>query len=63
MFFDLGNTLIFRANPDEKFVNFPETDSILSNLKQKGIEVGVISNGNRIELKQFVRCSKPLKQI
>ena len=54
MFFDLGNTLIFRANQEEQFVNFAETDSILSNLKQKGIELGVISNGNRIELNNLL---------
>jgi hypothetical protein len=50
LFFDLGNTLVMRPNTTEKFVTFPQTTKLLNNLKIKGIEVGIISNGNRSDL-------------
>ena len=50
LFFDLGRTLVTRPNPTQKFVNFPQTNSLLQNLKTKGIEVGIISDGNRSDL-------------
>ena len=37
-------------NTTQKFVNFPQTNSLLHNLKTKGIEVGIISDGNRLDL-------------
>jgi beta-phosphoglucomutase-like phosphatase (HAD superfamily) len=57
LFLDLGNTLVSRpntseshTNTSEKFVAFPETDTILSKLKGKGLEIAVISDGNRSDL-------------
>ena len=50
LFFDLGRTLVTRPNTTQKFVNFPQTNSLLQNLKTKGIEVGIISDGNRSDL-------------
>ena len=50
LFFDLGNTLVSRTNTSAKFVAFPETDTILSKLKGKGLEIAVISDGNRSDL-------------
>ena len=47
LFLDLGNTLVSRDNITKKFIAFPETDTILSNLKEKGVEIGIISDGNR----------------
>ena len=56
--FDLGNTLVSRplnkseshTNTSEKFVAFPETDTILSKLKGKGSDIAVISDGNISDL-------------
>jgi hypothetical protein len=50
LFLDLGNTLVTRTNTSEKFVAFSETDTILSKLKEKGLEIAVISDGNRSQL-------------
>jgi hypothetical protein len=50
LFFDLGNTLVTRPNTTQKFVTFPQTNILLNNIKTKGIEVGIISNGNRSDL-------------
>ena len=50
MFFDLGKTLVYRNNQNEQFVKFSDTDSILSKLKQKGIKMGIISDGSRTDL-------------
>ncbi len=50
LFLDLGNTLISRTNTSEKLVSFPETDTILSKLKGKGLELAVISDGNWSQL-------------
>ena len=47
LFLDLGNTLVSRDNITEKFIAFLDTDTILSNLKGKGLEIGIISYGNR----------------
>ena len=47
LFLDLGNTLVSHDNITEKFIAFLETDTILSNLKGKGLEIGIISYGNR----------------
>ena len=47
LFLDLENTLVSHDNITEKFIAFLKTDTILSNLKGKGLEVGIISYGNR----------------
>ena len=47
LFLDLGNTLVTRDGRSGKFVQFPETDKLLNNLENKGIEMGIISDGNR----------------
>jgi predicted HAD superfamily phosphohydrolase YqeG len=45
LFLDLGNTLISLPENSEKFVAFPETDTLLNKLKEKGIEMAIISDG------------------
>jgi hypothetical protein len=47
LFLDLENILVSHDNITEKFIAFFETDTILSNLKGKGLEIGIISYGNR----------------
>jgi Haloacid dehalogenase-like hydrolase len=54
LFLDLGNTLVSRTNTSEKFVAFSETDTILSKLKGKGLEIAVISDGNRSKLNNLL---------
>jgi hypothetical protein len=50
LFFDLGKTLVTRPNTTQKFVTFPQTNVLLNNLKTKGMEVGIISDGNQSDL-------------
>ena len=47
LFLDFKNTLVSRDNITEKFIAFLETDTNLSNLKGKGLEIGIISYANR----------------
>ena len=47
LFLDLENTLVSRDNITEKFIAFLETDTNLSNLKGKGLEIWIISYSNR----------------
>ena len=50
VFFDLGNTLIkttFNGPTLTKITVFPETEEIIFSLKNKGIKLGIISNGSR----------------
>ena len=54
LFLDLRNTLVSRDNITKKFIAFPETDTILSNLKGKGLEIGIISDGNRSQLNAWL---------
>jgi Haloacid dehalogenase-like hydrolase len=54
LFLDLGNTLVSRTNTSEKFVAFSETDTILSKLKENGVEIAVISDGSRSELNNLL---------
>ena len=61
LFLDLGNTLVSRpnasdngVNASEKFVSFPETDTILSNLKARGLEMGIISDGSTSQLETLL---------
>ena len=54
LFFDIGNTLVHQSNPNGRFVKFSETDSILSKLMQKGIEIAIISDGNRTTLNNLL---------
>jgi len=54
LFFDLGNTLVHRPDEEEKFVAYPETNTILSNLKSKGVEVAIISDGDRSQLETLL---------
>jgi Haloacid dehalogenase-like hydrolase len=54
LFFDLGNTLVSRNKETDKFAAYPETNTILTNLKAKGIELGVISDGSRSQLETLL---------
>lgn len=54
LFFDLGNTLVSRASAADKFVAYPEADTILTNLKSKGVELAIISDGNRSQLETLL---------
>ena len=54
LFLDLGNTLVSRPKNSEKFVAFPETVTLLNKLKEKGIEMAIISDGNRLDLNEFL---------
>jgi hypothetical protein len=47
LFVDLGNTPVWCANISERFVAFPETDIILSNLMANELELGIIFDGSR----------------
>ena len=49
-FFDLGNTLIkttFNGSTLTNISVFPEIEEIISSLKNRGIKLGIISNGSR----------------
>ena len=49
-FFDLGNTLIktiFNGPTLTSITIFPETQEIISSLKDRGLKIGIISNGSR----------------
>lgn len=54
LFLDLGNTLVHQFDSGSKFVPYPESDTILSNLKSKGIELAVVSDGNRSQLETML---------
>lgn len=50
VFFDLGNTLIktsFNGSTLTNIIVFPETEEIIFSLKNRGIKLGIISNGSR----------------
>jgi predicted HAD superfamily phosphohydrolase YqeG len=58
IFFDFGNTLV-KTILDNSFnlidvIIFPETNEIISSLKDKGIKLGIISNGSRSLLKKWL---------
>ncbi len=63
LFLDLGNTLVSRDNITKKFIAFPETDTILSNLKGKGLEIGIISDGNRSQLNAWLADPTLLNRV
>ena len=49
-FFDLGNTLIkstFNCSTLTNITVFPKVEEIISSLKDRGIKLGIISNGRR----------------
>lgn len=54
LFLDLGNTLVVQKPETGKFVQFPETDMLLHDLKSKGIEIGIISDGSRSLLDELL---------
>jgi len=57
MFFDLGNTLIKTTFTGSNITNitiFPETQEIISSLKNRGIKLGIISNGSRTLLSEWL---------
>ena len=58
MFFDLGNTLVKTIFDNSSnlidVIIFPETNEIISSLKDKGIKLGIISNGSRSLLKKWL---------
>ena len=53
----MGNTLvkIISDNSDSiDVIIFPETNEIISSLKDRGIKLGIISNGSRSQLKKWL---------
>ena len=57
IFFDLGNTLVKTIFDNSNLIDviiFPETNEIISSLKDKGIRLGIISNGSRSLLKKWL---------
>jgi predicted HAD superfamily phosphohydrolase YqeG len=54
LFLDLGETLVTHDDTSGKFIEFPETDIILKNLKENGIEIGIISDGSRSQLNNLL---------
>jgi HAD superfamily hydrolase (TIGR01662 family) len=57
IFFDLGNTLIkttFKGSNITNITIFPETQEIISSLKNRGIKLGIISNGSRTHLSEWL---------
>lgn len=57
IFFDLGNTLIkttFNGSNITNITIFPETQEIISSLKIRGIKLGIISNGSRTHLSEWL---------
>ena len=57
IFFDLGNTLVKTIFDNSNLIDvviFPETNEIISSLKDKGIKLGIISNGSRSLLKKWL---------
>ena len=50
LFFDLGETLVTFDEAKKKFVNFPQTYEILTDLERRKIGIGIISDGNRSDL-------------
>ena len=57
VFFDLGNTLvkpILNGSSITDIIFYPETNEIISSLKDRGIKLGIISNGSRNLLSQWL---------
>ncbi len=50
LFFDLGETLVTFDEAKKKFINFPQTYDILTDLERRKIRIGIISDGNRSDL-------------
>ena len=53
VFFDLGNTLVKTIFDNSHIIDvivFPEVNEIISSLKDRGIKIGIISNGSRSQL-------------
>ncbi len=58
VFFDLGNTLvktIFDHSDLIDVIIFPEVNEIISSLKNRGIKLGIVSNGSRSLLKSWLQ--------
>jgi hypothetical protein len=58
VFFDLGNTLvktIFDHSDLIDVIIFPEVNDIITSLKNRGIKLGIISNGSRSLLKNWLQ--------
>jgi HAD superfamily hydrolase (TIGR01662 family) len=57
VFFDLGNTLVKTIFDNSHIIDvmiFPEINEIISSLKNRGIKLGIISNGSRSLLKKWL---------
>gem|GEM_PF-1954032 len=57
VFFDLGNTLVKTIFDNSHIIDvivFPEVNEIISSLKDRGIKLGIISNGSRSLLKKWL---------
>jgi HAD superfamily hydrolase (TIGR01662 family) len=58
VFFDFGNTLVKTIFDNSNLVDviiFPEVNEIISSLKNRGIKLGIISNGSRSLLKNWLQ--------
>lgn len=58
VFFDLGNTLVNTIFDNSDLIDvivFPETNEIISSLKDRGIKLGIISNGSRNLLRKWLQ--------
>jgi predicted HAD superfamily phosphohydrolase YqeG len=58
IFFDLGNTLVKTIFDNSNIIDviiFPEVNEIISSLKNRGIKLGIISNGSRSFLKKWLQ--------
>jgi HAD superfamily hydrolase (TIGR01662 family) len=58
VFFDLGNTLVKTIFDNSNLIDviiFPEVNNIISSLKNRGIKLGIISNGSRSILNNWLQ--------
>jgi predicted HAD superfamily phosphohydrolase YqeG len=59
VFFDLGNTLVKPVSDNTGIIDdvivFPEVNEIITSLKNRGIKLGIISNGSRNLLKKCLQ--------
>lgn len=58
IFFDLVNTLVRPIFDNSNLINvtvFPEVNEIITSLKNRGIKLGIISNGSRSFMKKWLQ--------
>ena len=54
LFIDLGETLVTLNKSTGKYVEFPETNTILKSLEDRGLGIGIISDGNRSQINSLL---------